>query len=72
MISGAMMLSLFVNLVIMGLIFWLIWWFIDYVGVPEPFHRVLKVVVGLVALIFLINILLSLGGTPLFRWGPVR
>jgi len=68
MISGAVLLALLVKLVIMGLIFWLIWWFIDYVGVPEPFHKVLKVVIGLVALIFLINILLGLSGQPLFRY----
>ncbi len=51
-----------VVLVIAGLIFWLIWWFIGYVGVPEPFNKVLRVVVGLVALLFLISILLQIGG----------
>jgi hypothetical protein len=71
MISGSLLLSLLVSLVIGGLILWLFLWFIDYVGLPEPFAKVAKVIVGLVALIFLVNILLSLGGTPLFRWGPV-
>lgn len=68
MISGTLLLGLFVKLILMGLIFWLIWWFIDYVGIPEPFNKVLRVVIGLVALIFLINILLSLSGQPLFRY----
>lgn len=41
------MLSLLVTLVVAGLIFWLVWWFIDYVGVPEPFNKVIRVVIGL-------------------------
>jgi heme A synthase len=61
------LLSLLVTLVVAALIFWLIWWFIDYVGVPEPFNKVIRVVIGLVALIFLINLLLGGIGHPIFR-----
>ena len=68
MISGALLLALLVKLVIMGLIFWLIWWFLDYCAVPQPFDKVLRVIIGLIALIFLINILLSVSGQPLFRY----
>jgi uncharacterized membrane protein YtjA (UPF0391 family) len=68
MISGAALLSLLVYLVIGGLIFYLVWWFLGYIGLPEPFAKVAKVIVGLAALIFLINLLMSLTGTPLFRW----
>lgn len=68
MISGGALLTLLVYLVIGGLVFYLIWWFIGFVGLPEPFNKVARVVVGLAALIFLINLLLGLVGTPLFRW----
>jgi len=68
MISGSAMLSLLITLVIGGLIFWLIWWFIGYVAIPEPFNKVARVLIGLFALIFLINILLGFTGHPLFRW----
>lgn len=68
MISGAGLLSLLVTLVVVGLICWLVWWFIGYVGLPEPFNKVARVLVGLVALVFLINLLLGLTGHPLFRW----
>ena len=47
-----------IYIVIIGVIFWLIWWFIGYVGIPEPFNKVLRVVIGLVALIVLIQFLL--------------
>jgi hypothetical protein len=68
MISGATLLSLLIWLVIGGLIFWLLWWFIGFVGIPEPFNKVARVLVGLAAVVFLINLLLGLAGRPLFRW----
>jgi hypothetical protein len=68
MIAGSSLLSVLITLVIVGLIFWLLWWFIGYVGLPEPFNKVAKVIIGLIALIFLINLLLGFSGHPLIRW----
>lgn len=63
------LLSFVIYLVIVGLIFWCIWWFLGYVGVPEPFNKVIRVVIGLVALIIVINLLLGLIGSPMFSLG---
>jgi hypothetical protein len=68
MVSGSALLHLLLVLVIVGLIFWLVWWFLGYIGLPEPFNKVARVLVGLVALIFLINFLLGFTGHPLVRW----
>ncbi len=68
MISGSVLLSLVITIAIAGCIFWLIWWFIGYVGLPEPFNKVARVIVGLVALIFLINILLGLMGHQFIKF----
>ncbi len=68
MISGSAMLSLLVMLVIVGLICWLVWWFIGYIGLPEPFNKVARVLVALFALVFLINLLLGVAGHPIVRW----
>jgi cytochrome c biogenesis protein CcdA len=62
------LLSTVVYLIIIGLIFWCVWWFLGYVGVPEPFNKVLRVVIGLVALLVVINVLLGLTGSPLVTW----
>lgn len=59
------LLTVIVYLVIVGLIFWCIWWFLGYVGVPEPFNKVIRVVMGLVALLIVINLLLGLVGSPI-------
>ena len=56
------LMPLLIEISIAGLIFYLLWWFIGYVGIPEPFNKVARVVIALVALIYLINLLLSLSG----------
>lgn len=68
MIETSALLGLLVHVVIIGLIFWLAWWFVGVCGVPEPFNKVLRVLIALAAMIYLINILLRLAGmTPLLR-----
>ena len=59
------LLPLIVSLVIAGLIFWLVWWFIDYIALPEPFSKVIKVLIGLAALLYLLGILT--GHAPALR-----
>jgi len=68
MITGSALLPLLVSLVIAGLIFGLLWWFIGVCALPAPFDRVARVLVALVAVIYLIDVLMSLGGHPLVRW----
>lgn len=63
-VSG--LLRAVIYLVIMGTIFWAIWYFVTWVGVPEPFLKVIKVLLGLAALVFVVNLLLSLIGSPMF------
>lgn len=59
------LLGLIVALVVAGLVFWLVMWFVDWVGVPEPFNKIIKVVVGLFVLIYLIGILMGAAPAPL-------
>lgn len=59
------LLSFVIYLVIVGLIFWCVWWFVGYVGVPEPFNKVIRVVLGLFALIIVVSLLLGLVGHPM-------
>lgn len=63
-VSVDSLMSTLIYLVVIALIFWLIWWFIGYVGVPEPFNKVIRVIVGILALIVLMSFLLSLIGYP--------
>ena len=68
MVSISAAVAIIIYLIVAGLIFGLLWWLIDYVAVPEPFNKFLRVVLAIVAVLVIIGILLSLvAGQPLFR-----
>jgi len=67
-ISGQAVINSLVWLIIVGLIFWLLFWLIGYVGLPEPFNKVAKVVLAVAAVIFLIGFLMNLAGHPMITW----
>lgn len=63
----ANLLHLVIYIVVIGLVFWCVWWFIGYIAPPEPFNKVLRVIVGLIALVVVVSILLNLVGVPNFH-----
>jgi uncharacterized membrane protein len=67
MISTAAFLSLVVWVIVIGLVFYLLWWLVGYIGLPEPFNKVVRIILAVAAVIFLINVLLGLAGHPLLR-----
>jgi hypothetical protein len=67
--SAGSLVGLLVWLIVIALIFWLLWWLIGYVGLPEPFNKIARVVIALVAVIILINFLLTIAGSPMFTVG---
>lgn len=68
MISITAAVSVFIYLLVAGLIFWLMYWLLGVVAPPEPFHKIATVVLAVLAVLVVIGILLSLvGGQPVFR-----
>ncbi len=68
MISLATAITLIVYLIVAGLIFWLLNWLISYCGIPEPFNKVARIILAVLAVLVVIGLLLQLaGGQPLFR-----
>lgn len=67
-ISGNTLVWVIVQIFAAALIFWLVNWFVGYVGIGEPFNKVIKVVLGLIVLIFLINAILTLAGRPFINF----
>ena len=68
MITGSALISLLITVIIVGLTFWLLMWAIGSIGIPEPFNKVARVIVILAAVLYLLDVLLGLGGHPLVRW----
>jgi len=67
-INGAGLLSLVVQVLVAGLILWLLFWLVNFVAPPEPFRKVITVILAVVGVIWLINILLSLTGNAFIQW----
>jgi len=68
-ISSSGIVNLFIWIVVAGLIFFVLNWLIDYAKTPEPFNRVLKVVIAIGAVLIVINALLALTGNPVVKIG---
>jgi len=67
-ISSGTLIQAVVWVLVAGLIFWLLSWLIGYAGVPEPFNKVARVILAIVAVVFLINAILTLVGKPFITW----
>jgi hypothetical protein len=62
------LLNLIIYIIVIGAIFGLLWWLVDYAGIPEPFHRVAKIAIAVIGVIIVIYLLLGLiGATPNLR-----
>ncbi len=61
------LLSLIVTLVIVGLIFYLCFWAVGAIGLPEPFNKIIIALIVLAAVVYLIGILT--GQVPAIKLG---
>lgn len=68
-VSGSSLVSLLITVIVVGVICWLLWWLVSYIGLPAPFDKVCRVIIALVAVIFLINAILQVTGQGGFiKW----
>ena len=67
-ISGETLVHTVIWVIVVGVIFGLLWWLINYVGLPEPFAKVARVILAILAVLVLIDALLRLTGNPIIRW----
>lgn len=67
-ISGQDVVQSIVWIIVGGLVWWLLVWLIDYCGLPQPFNKVAKVILAVVAVFFLINIIMGMAGHPMMKW----
>lgn len=65
MITLSALVQVILFIIIAGVIFWLLWWLVNYIGLPEPFAKVARVVLAVAAVFVLIALLMSLAGHPI-------
>jgi hypothetical protein len=56
------MLSLLVTVIVLGVVFYLLYWLVSQIPLPAPFAVVAKVLLGLFAVLILLGLL--------FGWAP--
>ncbi len=61
------LVMLFVWIVVVGLIFYVAWWGLGQLALPEPFDKLARGVIIVIAVLLLINVLLGLTGSAPFR-----
>ncbi len=59
------LLNFVIYIIIVGLVFYLLWWLIAYVGLPDPFAKIAKIVLAVFAVLICVNILLGMIGSPI-------
>ena len=64
LITGEPITSVIAWIIVFGLIFWLLWWLLDYIALPQPFAKVGKVVLALLAVVLLIRLIIKIFGVP--------
>lgn len=57
--TGHSFLDALIYLVVVGLILWVLWWGKDKIGLPEPFNKIVTVLLVLATVVVLIDFLLS-------------
>jgi hypothetical protein len=60
------LVELVLYLLIVGGIVWLLLFIVGKVGPPEPFAKIITIIIYVVAALLLINLLLGFLGTPIF------
>lgn len=62
------LLALLIQLIIGGLIFYLLYWGVGKIGLPEPVNKIAIAIIVIVMVLWLINLLLGLGGHAFVAW----
>jgi len=56
------MLTLLINLIVIMLVVGVAYWLVDYIPVPDPLNRIIKIVIIVVGALALIYLLLGVSG----------
>ena len=60
------LVAIIVTLVLVGLIFYLLWWGVGAIGLEEPFNKVIRGLIILLTVVYLIGVLT--GTAPALKW----
>ena len=59
------MISLIISLVVVSLIVYIAFWALGEIGLPAPFDKIIRVIIVVIAFLYLLNILLPFAGVSI-------
>jgi len=62
------LIGLLVTVVILGVVFYVLWWLVGVIGLPEPFNKVAMVLIALIAVVILLSLLFGGINLPTLRF----
>lgn len=72
MITLQRIVHLILVIIILGAVWWLLFWLLGYIGLPEPFNKIAHGVLAVGGVFALIAVLLDLAGYPIVNFkGPI-
>jgi len=60
-------IGLLVTVIVLGLVFYVLWWLVGVIGLPEPFNKVAIVLIALCAVVVLLSLLFGHWSIPVLR-----
>jgi hypothetical protein len=61
------LIGLLVTVILLGLVFYVLWWLLSVIGLPAPFNKVAQVLIALVAVVLLLGLLFGGVSVPVLR-----
>lgn len=68
LISGAGFLQSILMLICLGLVFYLLYWLVNFINPPEPFHKIIISILAIAGVIVLIHFIMSMVGIEIIQW----
>jgi len=65
-----MLVSFLIYLVILVVVLWFLWWLLQQIELPDPFPKLLRIVIVAIGVIVLIDLLLGITGHGSFLGLP--
>jgi uncharacterized membrane protein YwzB len=62
------LIGLLVTVIVLGIVFYIVWWFLGRMGLPEPFGKVAEAILALICVIILLGLLFGGIQVPTMRW----
>lgn len=67
-IDGQQLMHTLLAVVIWGVVFYVCWWGLGKIGLPEPWNKVATLLLVILTVVILLNLFMGLVAEPFIKW----